>query len=82
MASEAGKLFQKKLVYLQLASAINVVENCITALAHNDAEQADVIPGLNASLASLTGTQSILAEKLKGHEITLVGGNPDVTPQT
>ena len=82
MASEAGKLFQKKLVYLQLATAINIVEQCIDALKNNDAEQADVVPGLNASLASLTGTMSVLAEKLQGHEITLVGGNPDVTPQT
>lgn len=82
MASEAGKLFQKKLVYLQLATAVNTVEQCIDALKNNDAEQADVIPGLNASLASLTGTMGVLAEKLKGHEITLVGGNPDVTPQT
>lgn len=81
MASEAGKLFQKKLVYLQLVSAINTVEQCIDALKNNDAEQADVVPGLNASLVSLKGTQSILAEKLRGHEITLVGGNPDVTPQ-
>jgi uncharacterized coiled-coil protein SlyX len=82
MASEAGKLFQKKLVYLQLVTAVNTVEQCIDALKNNDAEQADVVPGLNASLASLTGTVSVLAEKLRGHEITLLGGNPDVTPQT
>jgi hypothetical protein len=82
MASEAGKLFQQKLVYLQLATAINTVEQCVAALAQNDMDQADVMPGLNASLVSLNGTYTVLAEKLRGHEISLVGGNPDVTPQT
>ena len=82
MASDAGKLFQKKLVYLQLATAINTVEQCIDALKNNELEQSDVVPGLNSSLTSLVGAQSILAEKLRGQEITLVGGNPDITPQT
>lgn len=82
MASEAGKLFQQKLVFLQLTTAINIVEQCVSALANNDKDQADVVPGLNASLVSLKGTHAVLAEKLRGHEISLVGGNPDVTPQT
>lgn len=82
MASEQGKLFQKKLVHHKLVSAISQVESSIYDLRNNDAEQGDVVPGLQAALAALQGTQAVLAEKLKGQDMSLIGGNPDVTPQT
>jgi hypothetical protein len=81
MASDAGKLFQKKLVHHKLTTAINEIENAIYDLRNNDAEQADVVPGLQAALLALQGSKNLLAEKLAGHDLSLLGGNPDVTQQ-
>jgi hypothetical protein len=81
MASNAGKLFQKKLVHHKLVVAIDQIESAIYDLRNNDEEQLDVVPGIQAALVALKGAQGVLSEKLRGQDLTLSGGNPDMMPQ-